>query len=167
MTDVAITWDKDAMEGVISFDKSINDLVADKGLSTAVLISLFTDARAKDDDILPDVLTTDNFPDRRGWWADETSERQSDSVGSRLWLLSRAKSTIENLRSAEKYAKEALQWMVDEGIAVKINCMAEALDSPGGGGMKILLLTVQIHKAFGEQIVYKYELLWEETIRCL
>lgn len=164
MSDVAITWDKDAMEGVLAFDESTNDLIADDGLTTAVLISLFTDARAKDDDILPDVLSTEDFPDLRGWWGDETSELLADSVGSRLWLLSRAKSTTENLRLAERYAKEALQWMVDEEIAAKIECTAEAGISPGGGGMKLLLLEVRIYKKTGGTLSYKFETLWEETV---
>ena len=165
MSDVAITWDRDAMEGVIAFDAATNDLVADEGLSTAVLISLFTDARAKDDDVLPEALfSNEDFPDLRGWWGDATSDRLNDSVGSRLYLLSRSKSTTENLRFAERYAKEALQWMVDEGIAAKIECVAEASASPGGGGMDLLLLEVRIYKKTGVTLSYKYELLWEGTV---
>lgn len=164
MEDVAITWDRDLMQGIIKFNSDTNDLDKDVGLSTAVLVSLFTDARAKDDDPLPDVVLPEDFPDRRGWWADSTSERANDSVGSRLWLLSRSRSTTENLRLAEQYAKEALQWMIDEGIAAEVDCAAEASSSPGGGGMDLLLLDIKIIKKTGEELSYQFESLWEGTV---
>ena len=43
------------------------DLQGDDGLMTAVIISLFTDARAHDDDPLPDERVGVSS-DRRGWW---------------------------------------------------------------------------------------------------
>lgn len=160
MSDIKITWDNMVLEGVITFDALTNDLVGDDGLSTSVIISLFTDARAKDDDALPGVLYTNDFLDRRGWWADETSERQNDSVGSRLWLLSRAKNTTENLIKAEGYVKESLQWMLDEGIVSKIDCTAEA----GGTNNDQLRFEVQIQKYSGENVSFQFETLWKETI---
>ena len=80
MSDIGITWDKNSLEGVISYDSDIGDLKPDNGLYTAVLISLFTDARARDDDALPDVISEEDFPNRRGWWGDSTSEKDNDSV---------------------------------------------------------------------------------------
>ncbi|WP_241085111.1 phage GP46 family protein [Candidatus Vondammii sp. HM_W22] len=41
------------------------DLAANDGLHSAVLVSLFTDRRAANDDLLPSSAL-----DRRGWWAD-------------------------------------------------------------------------------------------------
>ena len=152
MSDVAITWNKSAMEGIISFDSVTNDLKTDDGLYTAVLISLFTDARANEDDVLPGVLLSEDFPDRRGWWGDETSERANDSVGSRLWLLERAKKTEENLRKTETYVREALQWMLDEDIASKINVKAE---------MGSLNFSVDILRKDGNSVSFKFQDVWE------
>lgn len=162
LRDVKISWDTNAMEGTIEFRGIINDLKEDAGLSTAVLISLFTDARAREDDELPDVLLPEDFPNRRGWWGDSTSERDNDSVGSRLWLLDRSKDINENLRLAEEYAEESLQWMIDEGIAAKVKCVAESIVRLGEGN--VLALDVQITKATNETLSFKFETLWEETV---
>jgi len=89
------------------------DLAKDDGLRTAILVSLFTDARAHEDDVLPA-----NDGNRRGHWADSFNEQ---SLGSRLWLLEREKSTSEVLKRAKKYAEEALQWLIDDDIAESIN----------------------------------------------
>lgn len=70
------------------------DLQGDDGLMTAVIISLFTDARAHDDDPLPDERVGVSS-DRRGWWGDclpdAQGEQTLESIGSRLWLLWREK----------------------------------------------------------------------------
>lgn len=63
------------------------DIKQADGLDTAVIISLFTDRRALEDDATPDF--TEN---RRGWWGD-TYDAQQRPIGSRLWLLSREKQT--------------------------------------------------------------------------
>ena len=160
MSDVRLSWDETEMGGVITYDTATNDLMPDDGLTTAVLISLFTDALAKEDDELPNELFPDDFPDRRGWWADSTSQRANDSVGSRLWLLERSKVTTENLRRAEQYAREALQWMVDEGLASKITVVTEQ----GGAGLNQLFLQVSISKYVGEARAFRFELLWEGTV---
>lgn len=72
------------------------DLVAENTLRTAVILSLFLDRRADDDDVLPN-----GSNDRRGWWADTVAPMteygiggglaSGDRIGSRLWLLSREK----------------------------------------------------------------------------
>lgn len=99
------------------------DLATDDGLETAVLVSLFTDRRAEADDVLPSGGT-----DRRGWWADAYSLRQGDpleSTGSRLWLLSREKTTAQALLLAQEYAEEALAWLVADGVASAVQVAAE------------------------------------------
>lgn len=87
----------------------------DAGLRTAILISLFSDARADEADALP----TDDG-DRRGWWADTFADIDGDRIGSRLWLLSRSKQTDETLELARSYARDALGWMIDDGIASSV-----------------------------------------------
>lgn len=94
------------------------DLAAGNDLVTAVLISLFSDRLAGTDDAL-----TDGTTDRRGWWADTSN----NSVGSRLWLLARAKRTPATLGLAQSYIEEALQWLIDDGVASKIDVRAEWL----------------------------------------
>lgn len=119
MTDIALKQFEDG-----SFDITIEngDLLADSGMRTAVLISLFSDRIANDDDIIPD--GTDN---RRGWWADAYSHN-GDKIGSRLWLLGREKQTNKTLSRAEKYSNEALQWLIDDGVAKNISSAADWID---------------------------------------
>ena len=84
----------------------------DHRLANAVVIALNTDRRALPDDKLPDPRSTD----RRGWWGDTDAAAIWGGwpIGSRLWLLTRAKlpggtregATIERAR---RYLAEALE----------------------------------------------------------
>lgn len=73
-------------------------------LITAVLISLFTDAAASDDDIIPD-----GTADRRGWWGGD--------IGSKLWLRMRSKATPLVLAQVKDDIEQALAWLVTDGVA--------------------------------------------------
>lgn len=107
-------------------------LVAGDPLETAVLISLFSDRRASGDD--------EHDGDRRGWWADNASH----PIGSRLWLLHRAKTSAETVARAREYAEEALAWLVADGIASAVRVEAArvgqvlrlsvTIERPGGAG---------------------------------
>lgn len=92
-----------------------NQLEIDDGLESAVIISLFTDRRAADDDVIPDGTTN-----RRGWWADAYPEIEADQIGSRLWLLFREKDTQAVVTRAREYAEEALAWLIDDGVASQV-----------------------------------------------
>ncbi|WP_317201492.1 phage GP46 family protein [Janthinobacterium sp.] len=91
-------------------------LLSGGDLETAVLISLFTDRIAAQDDVIPD-----GTGDPRGWWADDPLH----PVGSRLWLLSRAKQTPETLSRAQDYIAEALQWLIDDGVVARFDILVE------------------------------------------
>jgi len=92
------------------------DLTRDAGLRTAMLISLLTDRVADSTDVLPD-----NTGERRGWWADPT-------LGSKLWLLFRSSLTPDMPSRIESATKEALQWMLDEGVASEVIVNATIVD---------------------------------------
>ena len=94
------------------------DFVADDGLETAVIISLFTDARVSVEQLPPGEVN------QKGWWGDKVSDVDQDKIGSRLWTLSRAKRTTQTLRQYEDYSKEALEWMKEDGVAATINAAA-------------------------------------------
>ena len=112
--DIALVQDSN---GKFDIAMDGHDLKTDQGFRTKVIISLFTDARAHDDDVLP---SDDN--DKRGHWA----ETYGDSIkGSRLWLLERAKETQDTLDKAKEYAEEALVWFVEEGIAQTVKVTTE------------------------------------------
>jgi phage gp46-like protein len=97
LADLALVWGSSGGGDVALVD---SDLASDHGLTTAVLLSLFTDRRAEDDDTPP----SGDDSDRRGWWADEFAEVEGDKIGSRLWLLDRSKRTADVALRAEQYA---------------------------------------------------------------
>eukprot|EP01037_Dinobryon_pediforme_P018401 gene18401-18670_t len=96
-------------------------------LETAILVALGTDRRANADDILPTEST-----DLRGWWGDTDAETIWGGwpVGSRLWLLDRAKITGFGYKggsilvNVEQYLNEAMQPFIKNGIATKVHVSA-------------------------------------------
>ncbi len=142
MSDIALIWDGVAADVAVI----ANDLALDEGLETAVELSLFTDRRADEGDSLPDGETN-----RRGWWADDPLDR----IGSRLWLLDRAKETAEVLERAEQYAREALQWLIDDLVATKIDVTAEPLTQVRGFG-----LAITIYRPARDPARYRFDRVW-------
>ena len=84
MADIALTWNNDIGAGDLCVVGA--DLLADDGLETAVLLSLFSDRRAREEEIPPGQTW------RRGWWGDLLADDQ-DQIGSKLWLLEREKQS--------------------------------------------------------------------------
>lgn len=125
------------------------DLASDGSLRTAVVLSLFLDARAKDDDEIPD-----GSADRRGWWADAYGQLP-DSFGSRLWLLSREKQLASVLARAKEYAEEALAWLVTDGAARSV------LVTPEITRQGVLGLLIEIERPDGSRLEYLFNNLWE------
>jgi len=115
MPDISLIWDVDNSRGDWQLLGPV--LVTGNDLASATLISLFTDRIANPDDVIPD-----GTDDPRGWWGDLGEDMP---IGSRLWLLSRAKQTQETLNNAVDYAKEALEWFVDDGVAARIDVFAQ------------------------------------------
>lgn len=151
MSDLSIEWDNDLQTGDLVF--SSNDLELDNGLKTAVYISLFTDQRAAKDDAIPDTLGKS----RRGWWGDQVGDIFGYQIGSKLWLLERAKITDETLALAVKYVEDALQWMIDDGIVASIDVIAEKLQTD------ILGIKITIMKQDGTTSNFTFDDEWENT----
>ena len=73
---------------------SVLELTDADWLVSAIWMSLGTDRRAQQDDVIPN-----GSQDKRGWWGDTYRPRK---IGSRLWLLYREKQLPETLRRAEE-----------------------------------------------------------------
>ncbi len=119
-------------------------------LTRSVLISLFTWRRAADDDFLDD-------DERFGWWGDSFPTVADDRIGSRLWLLRRVKLTRQTQLDAEFYAREALQWLIDDGHCSAIEILSERLDD-----QRLNLRTV-LTLADGERLDINPEHSWQVT----
>ena len=145
--DIALKYDA----GAKRFDLAIEDgdLATDEGLETAVILSLFTDRRALEEDRLPD-----GSNDRRGYWADAYFDRPH---GSRLWLLHREKEQAEVLRRAQEYAEEALAWLVEDAVAeaVEVEAWTVRRDTLG--------LRVLIRRGGGAVLERQYDYVWRNA----
>jgi phage gp46-like protein len=118
-------------------------------LVRAVIISLFTWRRARPDDDLPGDL-------RMGWWGDSMPEIPNDRIGSRLWLLSRAKLTAETVARAREYAEEALSWLVEDGVAARVAVESERI------GLSTLGLACRIYRSDGNApLDIRFSDVWE------
>jgi phage gp46-like protein len=90
-------------------------------LLRSVVISLFTWRRAGPDDPLDD-------DERYGWWGDTFPSVADDRIGSRLWLLRRVRLNAATRRDAEFYAREALKWLLDDGLVLAIEIITEQVE---------------------------------------
>jgi phage gp46-like protein len=136
-------------------------LESDRDLETTVIISLFTNALARVDDVIPD-----GTDDRRGWWGDTGAVGDQPAppegpLGSRLWLLSREKATESTRQRAQSYAAEALQWLLDDGVAARVDVKAEWLD-PYGFPPGFLGLTIRILRYDGTTYNARYAWAWDQ-----
>lgn len=126
------------------------DLARDDGLETSVLLSLFCDRRATADQI-PAELPQD---DRRGWWGDVLPPAAGDQIGSHLWLLAREKETGQTLGRARQYVTEALQWMLDDKVAERVEGRVSYVRR---GWM---LIEADIYRPGGNLVRYRYDYEW-------
>jgi len=123
-------------------------LAEDSGLETAVIISLFSDRRAEEGDVPAG-------SDHRGWWGDTYADSDGDRIGSRLWLLSREKQLPQALIKAEEYAMESLAWLVEDGIAGRVEVTAASIAAG------ILGLEIRIHRGDAPPSRYRFEYFWQ------
>lgn len=122
-------------------------------LATAFRIALMTDRLALADDALPD-----ESADRRGWWADMDAGTLWNGwpIGSRLWLLSRAKITAETVARAEQYCREALAPFVERRIVSRVDVALERL------GLSLIGGTITAWRGPARAVDLRFESLWSE-----
>lgn len=149
MADIETFIVNDTLGSRCDFALASGVLQADHDIKTAVLLSLFTDRRAEQDDVLPDESAS-----RRGWWGDALNPRR---IGSRLWLLGREKQLREVVIRAREYAEESLAWLVEEGIAKRVIVTAEILQAGWIG------LVVRVERERAAPASYRYQFAWHNA----
>lgn len=145
--DVRLTWDLAGGDADLLILDS--DVAADRGLRTAVLLSLFVDRRAADDDKPP----SGDARDRRGWWADQFALVEGDRIGSRLWLLDRSVRTNETKLRAEEYVREALAWMLEDRVVASIDVTVETTD-------KMLVIEIGLQRPGRDPVAFRFSHAW-------
>ena len=148
--DIKIQWNGADHRGDFLLDDTGADLSSDKGLETAVIVSLFTDRIADGEELPPNEKT------KRGWWGDSIADVPGDRIGSKLWLLGREKELQEVAVRARQYAQEALEWLIDTKIASKVEVNSELL------GNGILGLQIRISRQGKTELTeYRYNYNWD------
>lgn len=133
MTLVRLDFDNDI--GQVKFAEDNNGFIAlDGGFETAVLLSLFTDKRAR---------RFDRVTTPRGWWGDQFGVADGDQWGSHLWLLRRETFSNSSIRKAQIYVEECLAWMKTDGLAKSIRVSVTRHDH------ETLLIKPEITRADG------------------
>lgn len=122
------------------------NIQTDAGLETAVLVRLFTDARAKPSDAYPG--------DQRGWWGSEFLDGDRE-LGSRLWIFIRGKITKTTLNDVAAAARDALLDLQDDKVVSRIEASCERMP----GKLDVGVLTVKLYKP-GETAP-RFERKWE------
>lgn len=128
-------------------------------LATAVTIALGTDGLAMPTDELPDIGDTD----RRGWWGDIDADTiwQGWPVGSRLWLMTRAKITDATARQGstvaniENYVREALQPFVTAKICSRFTVNVTRT------GRETIVTKIRMYRGPLPDIVLEFQSLWD------
>lgn len=146
MSDIALVWNDEAQSA--DFAIEANDLKTDDTLETSIKISLFTDRRAEETDVLPEGET-----DRRGWWADDV-DGTPDPIGSRLWLLARSKQTPDVIMRAEEYIREALNWMLEDKVTDRIDVV---VTNPRTGSLGMV---ITINRPALHPVEYRFNRTW-------
>ena len=147
--DILLQWDNTNTIG--DWMLADGDLQTGQDLETACLVSLFTDKRAT-----PDFVPTDGTNERRGWWADQYLDQP---LGSNLWQLERAHKTRDTLGLAQRYASDALQWLVTDGVAASVVIDTRWVGNDTGSTM--LGIAIYITKPNGALTRFVFGWAWE------
>ncbi len=132
----------DVGQPIDAFFGANGGIVSGGDLFTAVLISLFTDAAAGDDDVIPDATR-----DPRGWWG--------GAIGSKIWLRLRAKTTDTLLEVVRGDIATALQWLIDDGVVAAIDVTTEYTRPSLLGALVVL------KRSDGARTSLKFSRVWE------
>lgn len=150
LADLALVWAPATTDADLVLIDS--DIASDRGLETAVLLSLFTDRRSENDDRPPSGQATD----RRGWWADQFLAVEGDRYGSRLWLLDRSKRTNETALRAKEYVTEALAWMLEDRVVSGIDVTTETTTNA-------LLIAVGLQRPGRDPVTFRFQHVWDHV----
>ncbi|MCX8659610.1 phage GP46 family protein [Gilliamella sp. B2772] len=127
--------------------KNTNPTDIQNTLYRALIISLFTWRRKN---------TSDDSDHPYGWWGDSYPSIANDKIGSRLYLLARSKLNNQTANFAKIYIKEAVQWMINDGLASRIDVSVKRID------LTVLVATINIFKKDGINEEYRFDNLWSK-----
>jgi len=137
-------------------------IVEGAALQAACFVALLSDAIADPADQLPDP----NSDDRKGWWADSDAQAIWGGwpIGSRLWLLTRAKivgsgaAAGATITRVQQYIAAALQPFVDNKICSKFTVTAQQTNS------QTIIAHIKMYRGPKTAIALQFQTVWTEQI---
>jgi len=124
------------------------DFVGDTGLSTTILTSILSDARASASEVADPIQ-------RGGWFGNLVFPREDSELGSLLWIIRQRRRTTASLNVAVDRVQKGLAWFLEDGIAKNID-VTGSLDPTGA--------TINIEVTpFSGETSNLYVPLWKET----
>lgn len=108
-TDLAFAADDDGIYDLV-IDAKDRDFKTTAGLESASFVSLFSDRRARADEVADPMK-------RRGWIGNLVSDVPGDNFGSGLWLYEQRRLTLDVIAGVRIEAEQSHTWMVEEGLA--------------------------------------------------
>jgi len=151
--DIRITFGQ--YDQFVDFILADRDVDRDAGLETAVLITLLTDKHADADDPLPD-----DSGYHGGWFGDSLPVVPDYKMGTKLWLLQRAKTVAEIPAIAKEYLADGFKWMVEDGIVQTVDVTVERRRDLKA----TLAFTISFTKPEGTTIFYSFYYNWEAQL---
>lgn len=111
-------------ETINSYDLTIKDgeLVLEDDFDSTILASLFSDQRAEP-------FQQPNNLQKRGWWGDLIGDVANYQLGSQMWVLEQSRLTQDTLNKAEDFARNALLWFVEQGIAQSVEVTGSFIEN--------------------------------------
>lgn len=145
MQDVLLQKNSEGYYDLVIEDGTIKGV---DGMETAILVSLFTDARASAERVQDPLM-------RRGWIGNILSPNLERELGSVLWLADTARVNQDTLNFFKAEVKNAFQNMIDKKILSQLNVVSTIIDSK----------TIQVAIKFinsGDE-TERYSILWVAT----
>lgn len=105
-TDLAFAADSEGIYDLV-IDTPVRDMRLTAGLESAEFISLFSDRRARPDEVASPL-------ERRGWIGDTLSDVPDDTHGSGIWLYEQRRLTADVVAGLRLEAEASLRWQVPE-----------------------------------------------------
>ncbi|KYK43433.1 phage gp46-like protein [Bradyrhizobium yuanmingense] len=163
MPDIAYVQRIDFPREAVEMDwlmSPLNLIEEDPGLASAAIVALASDRLANKSDVLPGL----DDDDRRGWWGDLDADELWGGwpVGSRLWLLRRAKITSSlaadggTVARAEAYAREAMRPFIERKIASKVTVVAERT------AVNRIDVLIRLYRGPEPAVELRYAELWDD-----
>ncbi|MGY3278118.1 phage GP46 family protein [Bradyrhizobium sp. S3.7.6] len=129
-------------------------------LASAIILALNSDALADDSDALPDPRDSN----LRGWWGDIDAKKLWNGwpLGSKLWLLTRAKivdagaAEGATVARVEAYIRAALKPFVDNGVFTRFDVSVSQVSD------QRISATIMIYRGQKPAIKLEYQPLWLE-----